>query len=280
MTLAPSRRQVLVTALGSGFALATSPVTAQVIATSEDGLDAGQIQIPTRWGEIPGYRAAPKGGKRLPLVLVVEEIFGVHEHIRDVCRRLARRGYFAVATELFARQGDVTKLSEVSAIRAIVNQVPDAQVMSDLDATVAWANTTGAVDPKKLGITGFCWGGRITWLYSAHNPAVRAGVAWYGRLVGDKSANQPQHPVDIAGRLTAPVLGLYGGVDTGIPLATVDEMKKALAAGGAAAKASTFQIYPDAGHAFFADYRPSFRKVEAEDAWKRALAWFKQHGVA
>jgi carboxymethylenebutenolidase len=279
MSSVPSRRQVLVTALGSGFALATMPVAAQVIATPSDGLDAGETQIPTRWGDVPAYRALPKGGRQLPLILVVPEIFGVHEHIRDVCRRLAKRGYFAVATELFARQGDVGKLREISEIRALVSQVPDAQVLSDLDATVEWAVASGAVDAKKLGMTGFCWGGRITWLYAAHNPKLRAGVAWYGRLVGDKTVNQPQHPLDLANRLTAPVLGLYGAADQGIPVATVTEMQKALAAGSAAAKASTVRLYPDAGHAFFADYRPSYRKPDAEDGWKRTLAWFRQHGL-
>jgi carboxymethylenebutenolidase len=275
-----SRRHVIATALGSGFALATQPISAETVHTASQGLDAGEVKIPTKWGDVPGYRAAPSGKKGLPLVLVVQEIFGVHEHIRDVCRRLAGHGYFALATELFARQGDVSKLSEVSEIRAIVSRVPDAQVMTDLDASVAWAKSTGAVDASKLGMTGFCWGGRITWLYAAHNPALRAGVAWYGRVVGDKTALQPQHPVDIAAKLTAPVLGLYGGKDTGIPLETVEAMRKALAGGGASAKRSEIRVYPEAGHAFFADYRPSFRKADADDAWKRALDWLKRNGVA
>jgi carboxymethylenebutenolidase len=274
-----SRRHVIAS-LGTGFALATLPVSAQTINTSSQGLDAGEVRIPTRWGEVPAYRAAPTGGSGLPLVLVVQEIFGVHEHIRDVCRRFARLGYFAVATELFARQGDVSKLSDIAEIRAVVSRVPDAQVLTDLDASVAYAKSTGKVDANKLGITGFCWGGRVTWLYAAHNPSLRAGVAWYGKLVGDKTALQPQQPVDIAAKLTAPVLGLYGGVDPGIPLASVEDMKKALSAGSPAARQSEFKVYPDAGHAFFADYRPNYRKDEAADAWQRTLAWFKRYGVA
>jgi carboxymethylenebutenolidase len=217
----------------------------------------------------------PAGGKGLPIVLVVQEIFGVHEHIKDVCRRLAKAGYLAIAPELYQRQGDVSKLTSIDAIRPLVATVPDAQVMGDLDAAVAWATSSGAGDASRLAVTGFCWGGRITWLYTAHNPRVKAGVAWYGRLVGDKTANTPLHPVDIGGKLAGPVLGLYGGEDAGIPLDTVEAMRKALPAGAP----SMIHVYPGMPHAFFADYRPSYRKEAAADGWRRMLDWFAANGV-
>jgi carboxymethylenebutenolidase len=208
----------------------------------------------------------------------VQEIFGVHEHIKDVCRRFAKIGYVAAAPELYYRQGDVSKMTDNKEIFAnVVNKVPDAQVMSDLDATVAYARRMGMAHASKLGITGFCWGGRITWLYAAHNPGVKAGVAWYGRVVGDKTANNPAHPLDVVAKINAPVLGLYGGADAGIPNDTVDKMRDALKA---ANKKSTIHTYPDTPHAFHADYRPSFRKQQAEDGWRRASAWFKEHGVS
>ncbi len=273
----------MATALGSGFALAVRPVSADTIITPSDGLDVDEVQIPTASGDIPAYRAWPagKGKKTYPVVLVIQEIFGVHEHIKDLCRRLAQRGYFAVAPSLFARQGDVTKMAEFKDIIShVVSKVPDAQVMSDLDATVAWAKTTGKANVAKLAITGFCWGGRITWLYAAHNPAVRAGVAWYGRLVGDKDEMKPQHPVDVAASLKAPVLGLYGAEDGGIPLQSIEQMRQALATGKAAAKRSKIHVYEGAGHAFLADYRPSYKAEAAQDGWAKMLAWFKQNGVA
>ncbi len=271
------RRTVMMGSLGAGFALAAQPVTAQTIMTPSDGLEAGDIKIKTADGEIPGYRAVLNTGSNFPTVIVVQEIFGVHEHIKDVCRRFAKAGYFAVAPELYARQGDVTKMTDIQAIiRDVVAKVPDKQVMSDLDATVAWAKGTGKADTSKLGITGFCWGGRIVWLYAAHNPDLDAGVAWYGRLVGQSSELTPKHPVDLAAEIKAPVLGLYGGADTGIPVDTVEQMKKALTAAG---KKHEFVVYPDTPHAFHADYRPSYRKEAAEDGWKRALAWFKANGV-
>jgi carboxymethylenebutenolidase len=214
------------------------------------------------------------------VVLVVSEVFGVHEYIADVARRFAKAGYFAIAPELFVRQGDAASYGEVAKLIAeVVSKVPDALVMGDLDACVAWARGQGA-DAGKTAVTGFCWGGRITWLYAAHSANVKAGVAWYGRLVGQSNALQTRNPVELAGELKAPVLGLYGGADTGIPLATVDQMKAALAAGSSAAKKSEFHVYPDAPHAFHADYRPSFRKEAAEDGWRRCLAWFKAQGVA
>jgi carboxymethylenebutenolidase len=211
------------------------------------------------------------------VILVVQEIFGVHEHIKDVARRFAKAGYMAIAPELYYRQGDVSKLTDNKEIFAkVVSKVPDAQVMSDLDSTVAWAGKNGG-NVEKLGITGFCWGGRIVWLYVAHNPRVDAGVAWYGRLVGDKNEMNPAHPIDLVDKINAPVLGLYGGADAGIPNDTVDQMNAALKKAG---KKSMIHLYPDTPHAFNADYRPSYRKEQAEDGWKRALAWFKANGVA
>lgn len=278
-----SRRTALRVALGAGFgmgyAAATLPVAAQTaVQTPADGLVAGKVEIDVGGFKLPAFRAAPEGKTGLPVVLVIQEIFGVHEYIADVCRRFARAGYLAIAPELFVRQGDPSQITEVSRLMSeIVSKVPDAQVMGDLDATVKWAGAHGG-DLARVGITGFCWGGRITWLYAAHGP-VKAGVAWYGRLVGQASDLTPKHPVDIAPILKAPVLGLYGEKDSGIPLDTVDKMKAALKTGSAAAKASEFVVYPDAPHAFHADYRPSYRKEAAEDGWKRTLAWFKTHGV-
>ena len=276
-----SRRDFVRGGLGTGFAAAVLPVMAQtVVKTDAQGLEVGEVTIPVGDFKLPAYRAAPAGVRNAPVVLVVSEIFGVHEYIADVARRFAKLGCFAVAPELFVRQGDAGAYGEVAKLLAeVVNKVPDAQVMGDLDATVAWARTQGA-DTAKLGITGFCWGGRITWLYAAHNRALKAGVAWYGRLAGERSTLTPAHPIDLAGRLHAPVLGLYGGQDAGIPLDSVDKMKSALAAGSPAARRSEFAVYPDAPHAFHADYRPSFRQPAAEDGWKRCTAWFKAHGVA
>lgn len=276
-----SRRGFVRAAVGSGFAAAVLPVVAQTeIKTDSAGLLVGEVSIPVGGFNMPAYRAAPLGLARAPVVLVVSEIFGVHEHIADVARRLAKQGYFAVAPELFVRQGDAGSYGEIAKLLSeVVNRVPDAQVMADLDATVAWALGQGA-DTTRLGITGFCWGGRITWLYAAHNPAIKAGVAWYGRLQGPATALQPTHPIDLTGQLKAPVLGLYGGQDSGIPQASVNGMKVALAQGSAAARKSSFVVYPDAPHAFHADYRPSYRKDAADDGWQRCLAWLKAEGVA
>jgi len=276
----PSRRTALKAALGVGYAAAALPIAAQTaIKTSSDGLLAGPITYEVGGFKVPAYRAAPAGRTGLPVVLVVHEIFGVHEYIADVCRRFARAGYMAIAPELYARQGDPRSFGEVGTLmREIVAKVPDAQVLGDLDAALKWAAANGA-DATKAGVTGFCWGGRITWLYAAHAP-VKAGVAWYGRLVGNASPLTPRHPLDVAGQINGPVLGLYGGADSGIPLDTVDKMKAALASGSAAAKASQFVVYPDAPHAFHADYRPSFRAQPADDGWRQALEWFRRHGVA
>jgi carboxymethylenebutenolidase len=272
-----TRRRMLVTSLASGFALAVRPVHAATITTATEGLVAGEVKVPTGDGEIPAYRAMPEGGgKSHPVVLVVQEIFGVHEHIRDVCRRFAKEGFLAIAPELYARQGDVSKLSDIREIMTVVQKVPDAQVMSDLDRTLAWAGANGG-DARRAVVTGFCWGGRITWLYAAHNPKLKAGVAWYGRLVGDATELQPKHPIDVAAQLTVPVLGLYGGQDQGIPLDTVERMRAALAKGRSK---SEIVVYPDAPHGFNADYRPSYREDAAQDAWRRATAWFAAHGAA
>jgi carboxymethylenebutenolidase len=273
----PANRRLFVTALATGFALAVQPVSAATITTDAEGLTAGEVKIPAAGGEIPAYRAMPAKGKKFPVVLVVQEIFGVHEHIKDVCRRFAKAGFFAIAPELYARQGDVAKLQNIQDIFKIVSQVPDSQVMADLDAAVAYASKTGQWDGKKLGVTGFCWGGRITWLYAAHNPKVKAGVAWYGRLVGEATANSPKHPVDIAGSIGAPVLGLYGAKDRGIPLESVEKMRVALQAAG---KPGEITVYPEADHGFHADYRPTYNEAAAKDGWQKLLAWFKKHGAA
>ena len=273
-------RMALGTGLGLGYAAAAGPVMAQTaVVTPADGLAAGRIHYEVDGFAVPAYHAAPENRSGLPVVLVVSEIFGVHEYIADVCRRLARAGYLAIAPDLFARQGDPASHAEVARLMSeVVAKVPDAQAMGDLDGAVQWAAAHGG-NTARLGISGFCWGGRITWLYAAHGP-VKAGVAWYGRLEGEKTALQPSHPVDLVRQLKAPVLGLYGGQDGGIPVASVDRMRELLKHGPAAAKASEFVIYPEAGHAFHADYRPSYREQTARDGWQRMLAWFHKHGVA
>jgi carboxymethylenebutenolidase len=276
-----TRRVALQAALGVGYAAAAMPIVAQTaIKTSVAGLVTGEVTIDVNGFKMPAYRSAPMGKTGLPVVLVITEIFGVHEYIADVTRRLAQAGYMAIAPELFVRQGDPNEYGEIAKLQSeIIAKVPDAQVMGDLDACVAWAAAHGG-NTDKLAITGFCWGGRITWLYAAHQPKIKAGVAWYGRLVGNATAQTPAHPLALVGNLKAPVLGLYGAADTGIPLDTVDKMKEALAQGPAAAKSSEFVVYPEAPHAFHADYRGSYRKGPAEDGWQRLLAWLKRQGVA
>ena len=271
------RRSFVATLLGSGFALAVQPVMAQqLIKTDSAGLTAGEVKIPLKDGELLTYRSMPAGGKKLPVVVVISEIFGVHEHIADLTRRLAKLGYLAIAPELFSRQGDPRKLDNIQQIISeIISKTPDAQVIADLDATVAWAGANGG-DAARLAVTGFCWGGRQTWMYCAHNPKVKAGVAWYGRIEDTATANQPKHPLAIAADLKVPVLGLYGGQDQGITPDNVEDMRQALAKGGSK---SQIHVYPDAPHAFNADYRPSYRKAEAEDGWRRMLDWFKSNGV-
>jgi len=273
-----SRRSMMVTTLATGFAAAVQPVMAQTtITTDAAGLEAGEVKIKTADGEIPGYRAMPTSGSNLPTIIVVQEIFGVHEHIKDVCRRLAKLGYFAIAPEMYARQGDVSKLKSIDEIRPVVAKVPDAQVMADLDAAVDFAKASGRADAAKLAITGFCWGGRVVWLYAAHNTNLKAGIAWYGRLVGDATEMTPKHPIDRVADLKAPVLGLYGGADAGIPNDTVEKMKAACAA---AKKTCDITIYPDTPHAFHADYRPSYREGPAKDGWAKLIAFLKAQGVA
>lgn len=271
------RRGFLKVALGTGFAVAALPVVAQnVIKTDGVGLISGTVMVKVDGQDVPVYASQPEGKTGLPVILVISEIFGVHEHIADMARRFAKQGYLALAPDLFVRQGDATKVASIPELmKNIVGKTPDAQVMSDLDAIVAWAKQNGG-DTTRLGITGFCWGGRVTWLYAAHNPAVKAGVAWYGRLVGESTAITPQHPVDIAPALSAPVLGLYGGKDTGIPQESIEKMKAALAKGSSK---SEFVVYPDSGHAFNADYRPSYVAADAKDGYARCLAWLKAHGV-
>jgi carboxymethylenebutenolidase len=281
-SLKASTASVTASALGLGFVAASEPVMAQAIKTDFAGIKAGEQDITVGSFNMPAYISQPeKASGPLPVVIVVSEIFGVHEYIADTTRRFAKLGYLAIAPEFFTRAGDPNSFGTVAEIQSnIVAKTPDPQVLGDLKAAIAWAGKNGG-DLKKVAVTGFCWGGRITWL-SATMPEVKAGVAWYGRLVGDKTANNPKQPVEIAADLKAPVLGLYGSADTGIPLDTVEQMKAALskASSNPAAKASKFEIYLEAPHAFHADYRATYREGPAKDAWAKCLAWFKQHGVA
>jgi carboxymethylenebutenolidase len=280
-----SRRRALLgtAAFGTSFALAVQPIEAQTtIVTSSDGLSAGAVSVKTKDGrEMMAYRAMPASGTRFGTVLVVQEIFGVHAHIADVCRRFAKVGYYAIAPDLYFRQGDATKVSDSQTlIRDFMSKTPDEQVMGDFDSTVAFGKAEGKADTAKLGITGFCWGGRIAWLYDAHNPAIKAAVAWYGPLGSKITPVTPKNPIDVVKELHGPVLGLYGGADSVIPQDSVEKIRAALkASGNPAAMKSDIHVYPDAGHAFNADYRPSYRKEAAEDGWKRCLAWFKANGV-
>lgn len=278
------RREFFVSSIFAAgvFAAAVPSVNAQTkITTDATGLVHGEVKIPVAGGEMPAYRAMPDTkGKKFPVVLVVHEIFGVHEWIQDVARRFAKLGYMAIAPALYARQGDVKSITDIRELqRDVFSKIPDDQAMADLDATVAWAKSNSG-NTKKLSITGFCWGGRIVWLYSAHNPKVDAGAAWYGRLVSNpnqpKNPVQPTMPIDVVGKLKTPVIGLYGGLDQGIPLDTVqrmqDELKKSKTK-------SEIVVYPNAGHGFHADYRPSFNREASEDAWKKLQDWFKRHGA-
>jgi carboxymethylenebutenolidase len=273
-----SRRGFVMTSLASGFALSVQPVSAETITTDSAGLVAGEVKVKVSDGEIPAYRAMPDKAGPFPTVLVVQEIFGVHEHIKDLCRRFAKLGYFAIAPALYARQGDPAKYTEIpKLISELVSKVPDAEVMSDLDATVAYAKASGKADTGRLAVTGFCWGGRITWLYAAHNPDLKAAAAWYGPIDRPRTELQPKYPIDLAANLKCPVLGLYGAADQGIPVDTVDKM---MAACKTAGKSCEVKVYADTPHGFNADYRPSYRAEAAKDGWTRMLAFFKQHGVA
>jgi carboxymethylenebutenolidase len=269
-----TRRGFVQTSVGAGFAAAVLPVAAQtMITTDTQGLTAGEVHIPTKDGQMPAYRAMPAGKTGLATVLVVQEVFGVHEYIKDVARRLAKQGYLAIAPELYARQGDATKYTDTGALmKEIVSKVSDTQVMGDLDAAAAWAAKNGG--GGKLGITGFCWGGRIVHMYAAHNPNLAAGVAWYGATARAYHAGD-RTPLDVVSRIKAPVLGLYGGADGGIPNDTVEKFGAALKAAGNTR--TEMVIYPNTPHAFHADYRASYRKEAADDGWKRLTAWFKQY---
>lgn len=272
------RRGFLKTALGSGFAAAVLPIAAHsAVTTDSKGLTVGEVTINVNGQAVPVYRAQPAGKTNLPVVLVISEIFGVHEYIADVARRFAKLGYLALAPELFVRQGDPGSYGTIAELqKEIISKVPDAQVMSDLDAVVAWAKANGG-NTDKLGITGFCWGGRVTWLYSAHNPKVKVGVAWYGRLVGNNNELTPKNPVDIAAKLKTPVLGLYGAQDGGIPVTTIVQMQDALSKGSSK---SEFVLFKNSGHAFHADYRTSYVEADAKEGWQRCIDWFKTHGVS
>ena len=271
-----ARRGMMMTGLISGLTLAVTPVEAQVIHTGSDGLDAGETKIPTSEGALPAYYARPAGAGPFPTVLVIEEIFGVHEYIKDTCRRLAHAGYLAVAPELYARIGDLSTMTDVNAIvRDVISKAPDDRMLEDLDSTAVWAAGNKG-DPARLAVTGFCRGGRDVWMYDAHNPTLKAAVAWYGPIKGQPSPIQPTNPGDIAADIKAPLLGMYGGQDTGI---AVPDVQAAATKARAAGKTVEIVVYPDAPHGFHADYRPSYRKADAEDGWNHMLAWFKKYGV-
>ena len=272
-----SRRGFVVTSLASGFAVASNPVLAQAITTDTQGLTAGEISIVVADGKIPGYRAMPAKRGQYPVVLVVQEIFGVHEHIKDMCRRFAKLGYYAIAPELFARQGDVAKMTDIGAILSqVVSKVPDAQVSSDLDATVAFAKASGSADTRKLGVVGYCWGGRAAWIYARHNPKVKAAVAYYGLLDGMKSDIKPQDPVDFASEIKVPVLGLYAGIDDFVKPAVIEQMRNGIAKSGSGSEIVGF---PGVNHGFNADYRPTYDKTAATYAAKLTRDWLRDHGV-
>ncbi len=280
LSIPPIARRTFVTTLVAGFALAAGPASADAIVTDANGLDAGAVDVPVSDGKIPAYRAKPSGKSKLPVVLVIQEIFGVHEHIKDLCRRLAHTGYYAIAPSLYARQGDPGKYDMahvMDMMKDIVSKVPDAEVMTDIDSAVAFAKSEGA-DTARLAITGFCWGGRIVWLYAAHNHDLKAGVAWYGPLAGTDSDLRPHTAIELAPQVKAPVLGLYAGLDTNIHPADIDAMQAALKAAGNTV--SHIDVFPDAQHGFNADYRPSYNEKDAKEGWSRMLAWFKANGVA
>jgi carboxymethylenebutenolidase len=277
--LAPMARRTFVTTLVAGFTLAAGPLRADAIITDANGLEAGAVDVPVSDGKIPAYRARPAATRQAPVVLVIQEVFGVHEHIKDLCRRLAHAGYYAIAPSLYARQGDPGKYDMahvMDLINDIVAKVPDAEVMSDIDGAVAFAKSEGA-DTGKLAITGFCWGGRIVWLYAAHNHDLKAGAAWYGPLVGTDNALRPHTAIELAAEVKAPVLGLYAGLDQNITAENIAAMQKALTAAGNTT--SRIDVFPDAQHGFNADYRPSYNEKDAKEGWSRMLAWFKANGV-
>lgn len=271
-----SRRGFLLTSLAGGFAVASEPLFAQAIKTDTQGITAGEVKVPVKDGQIPAYRAMPAKGKNFPVMLVIQEIFGVHEYIQDICRRLAKQGYYAIAPALFSREADVSNMSLDAILKEVVPVVPDAQVMTDIDSTVAFAKASGKANTARLGIVGYCWGGRTVWLYANHNPAVKAGVAYYGLLAGLKGPNKPADPVDVAANLKVPVLGLYAGEDSFVPDEVVDKMRNELGKGNSA---SEIVVFPAVNHGFHADYRPTYDRRAATYAWKLTLDWFKERGV-
>lgn len=272
-----SRRAFMMTSLAVGFAIASQPLLAKAISTDMHGITAGEVKVPVADGTIPAYQAMPSAGKNFPVVLVIQEIFGVHEHIKDMCRRYAKMGYLAIAPELFARQGDVSKMTEIGEILSkVVSKVPDEQVFSDLNATVAFVKANNNGNTEKLGLVGYCWGGRTVWLYAEHNPNVKAGVAYYGLLNGMKSEIKANDPVDIAHHLKVPVLGLYASTDAFIKPEVIEQMQAELEKSGSK---SEIVVFPNVTHGFNADYRPSYNKTAADYAQKLANDWLKNHGV-
>jgi carboxymethylenebutenolidase len=271
-----SRRGFLLTSLAGGFVVASEPLFAQAIKTDTQGITAGEVKVPVKDGQIPAYRAMPAKGGNFPVILVIQEIFGVHEYIQDICRRLAKQGYYAIAPALFSREADVSNMTLEAILKDVVPVVPDAQVMSDIDSTVAFAKASGKANTKRLGIVGYCWGGRTVWLYANHNSNVKAGVAYYGLLAGLKGPNKPADPVDVAANLKVPVLGLYAGEDSFVPDDVVDKMRNEL---GKGSSASEIVVFPAVNHGFHADYRPTYDRRAATYAWKLTLDWFKERGV-
>ncbi len=276
-----SRRGFVMTSLATGFAVASNPVLGQAIVTDSNGLVAGEVSVPVggqgAGGKIPAYRAMPAGTGKFPVLLVVQEIFGVHEHIKDMCRRYAKMGYYAIAPEMYARQGDVSKMTDIGAILStVVANVPDAQVNSDLDAAVAFAAASGSGDVNRLGLVGYCWGGRAAWVYALHNNKLKAAVSYYGLLDGMKSPIKPQDPVDFAAELKVPVLGLYAGIDGFVKPAVIDQMRNSLVK---SSSGSQIVVFPNVNHGFNADYRPTYDKTSAVYAQKLASDWLKERGV-
>lgn len=271
-----TRRGFLLTSLAGGFAVASEPLFAQAIKTDTQGITAGEVKVPVKDGQIPAYRAMPAKGGNFPVILVIQEIFGVHEYIQDICRRLAKQGYYAIAPAMFSREADVSNMSLDAILKEVVPVVPDAQVMADIDSTVAFAKASGKANTSRLGIVGYCWGGRTVWLYANHNPAVKAGVAYYGLLAGLKGPNKPADPVDVAANIKVPVLGLYAGEDSFVPDEVVDKMRNELGKGNSG---SEIVVFPAVNHGFHADYRPTYDRRAATYAWKLTLDWFKERGV-
>lgn len=272
-----TRREFMMTSLAMGFALASNPVLAQAISTDTSGIKAGEVKVPVIDGEIAAYQAMPAKGKNFPVILVIQEIFGVHEHIKDVCRRFAKLGYLAIAPEMFARQGDVSQMSDIGEILSkVVAKVPDQQVMSDLDATLTFIKANKKGNIAKVATVGFCWGGRTVWLYANHNPSIKAGVAYYGLLNGMKSDIKANDPIDIASQIKVPILGLYAATDSFIKPEVIDQMQAGLEK---SSSRSEIIVFPNVNHGFYADYRPTYNKTAADYSWQLTRDWLKRHGV-